>query len=81
MNLELNYLELILIAYIVEPDVAHEFGPLFGEESDFELDVEPDDPPVIQPTVEAQEDTVDPAVLKRIPFSLMRNLLSKLKRR
>ncbi|KAL4563609.1 hypothetical protein LXL04_027654 [Taraxacum kok-saghyz] len=47
---------------IVEPTVAPEVGPLFGEESDIKLDVEPDDPPVIQPTVEAQEDTVDPAV-------------------
>ena len=56
------HVELILIADRVEPDVAHEVGPLFAEESDLELDVEPDDQPVIQLVVQAQEEPIDPDV-------------------
>ena len=46
----------------VAPDFELDVGPLFGDESDFELDVEPDDPPVIQPAVQADEETVVQAV-------------------
>ncbi|KAL4590926.1 hypothetical protein LXL04_003873 [Taraxacum kok-saghyz] len=51
---------------VVEPTVAPDFeldvGPLFGDESEEELDVEPDDPAVLQPAVQVDEEPVVQAV-------------------